>query len=82
MEVQKHGTGQQAQVRITLQDKASLKGYVSSIDPGSLQIADHRWHITVFAHIERARGMGQSTGGWALEGIIVVERISKRLFYL
>jgi hypothetical protein len=49
MEVQKQGTGQKARVRITLQDKAELKDYVSSIDADSLQVADHRWHITVVA---------------------------------
>ena len=63
--VQKRGTGEHSQVKVTLRDKTEVKGYISQIGPESFQITDNKsGKVTpiTYQEVEKARKSGLSTG--------------------
>jgi hypothetical protein len=41
-QIEKHGTGEQAKLKVALRDKRELKGYISRIDADSFQLTDEK----------------------------------------
>jgi hypothetical protein len=64
-EVQKRGASERSRVKVTLQDKSEVKGYVSQIDADTFQVTDRKsGHVTTIAYqdVTRIRGSGMSSG--------------------
>lgn len=63
--VQKRGTGEHSRVKVTLQDKTEVKGYISQIGSDSFQLTDSKTgKVTSIAYqdVEKIRKPGLSTG--------------------
>jgi hypothetical protein len=64
-EIQKRGTGERSRVKVTLQNKSEVKGYISQIDADTFQVTDWKTgQATTISYqdVSRIRGGGMSTG--------------------
>ena len=64
-DVQKHGTGEKARVKVTLRDKTQMKGSIIQIEDSSFSITDTKagWTKSIsYADVERIQGAGLSKG--------------------
>jgi len=74
-EVQKRGTGERARVKVTLRDKAEVKGYISQIGPDSFQVSDKKTGSVMtlaYQEVDQVQKLGLSTGAKAGIGAAVV----------
>ncbi len=71
-DVQKHGTGEKARVKVTLRDKTQIKGSISQIEDSSFSITDTKAGGTKsisYADVERIQGAGLSKGAKIAIGV-------------
>ena len=71
-EVQKHGIGEKARVKVRLRNNAEVRGYVSKIGDASFDVTDKNTGQATtipYADVEKVQGAGLSKG--AKIGIIV-----------
>src|SRR5512133_2544718 len=75
LEVQKRGTAERARVKVTLRDKAEVKGYISQIGPDSFQVSDKktgRAMTLAYQEVDRVQKQGLSIGAKVAIGAAVV----------
>jgi hypothetical protein len=75
LDVQKRGTGERARVKVTLRDKAEVKGYISQIGPDSFQVSDKKTGSVMtlaYQEVDQVQKLGLSTGAKAGIGAAVV----------
>jgi uncharacterized Zn finger protein len=71
-DVQKHGTGEKARVKVTLRDKTQMKGSIFEIEDSSFSITDKKAGGTKsisYADVERIQGVGLSKGAKIAIGV-------------
>src|SRR6266566_8720164 len=64
-EVQKRGAGEKSRVKVSLRNKAEVKGYISKIEDASFDVTDKktgRATTIPYADVERVQGVGLSKG--------------------
>jgi hypothetical protein len=64
-QVQERGTGENAKVKVTLQDKSIVKGYISQVDAESFRVTDKKsGQVTTIAYknVAKVKKSGMSTG--------------------
>jgi hypothetical protein len=64
-QVRSRGTGEKATVKVTLQDKSIVKGYISKVDAESFGVTDKKsGHVTTIAYgdVAKVKKTGLSTG--------------------
>lgn len=75
LEVQKRGTGERARVKVSLRDKAEVKGYISQIGDDSFQVSDKktgRVMTVAYQEVVRVQKQGLSTRAKVAIGAAVV----------
>jgi hypothetical protein len=64
-QVQERGTGEKAKVKMALQDKSIVKGYISQVDAQSFRVTDKKsGQVTTIAYkdVAKVKKSGMSTG--------------------